>query len=1607
MDVRLLGPVEASVDGHVVAVGAGKPRALLAMLALHAGTAVSSARLIEGLWGDAPPATAVKLVQLHVSQLRKAMARAGDGKQIVTRGHAYELRLSPEELDVTRVERLVAGGRPREALALWRGPPLDDVAGEPFAAAEIRRLEELRLTAVELAIERDLEVGRHRDVVGELEALVLDEPLRERLHGQRMLALYRSGRQADALEAYREARAALVEQIGVEPGPELRRLHEAILRQDAALERPATEPLALPPELDTSTPLIGREDVLRELRDQWRAARDGSGRLVLIAGARGIGKTRLAAELAAEVHRDGGAVRYVAGPQAMAVARAERRPALLVLDDADRGDQPPRAALAELAGELAERPLLAVALIEDAASAIGLDPAATLTLAPLGAEGVRAVARLHAGARADAEIPVERLAGESGGIPEQLHRAAAGWARTLSVRRLSETADRIAVERPLLRATEDDLAANIVGLHVARERGHLGGLPADDVVCPFKGLASFGVDDAEFFFGRERLVAETVAKLIGSPLTGLVGPSGSGKSSTLRAGLLAALAAGVLPGSERWSLALLRPGERPLEALEQATSECPADGRLIVAVDQFEEVFTACRDEGERAAFADALTARALDPRRPALVLIAVRADFYGRCASYPELARQLGANHMLVGPMQRDELRRAIELPARRAGLEVEPELVDALLGDVEGEPGALPLLSTALLELWQHRDGRRLRMAAYERAGGVHGAVARLAERAYEQLDQGRRDVARRILLRLAGAGEGDTVVRRRVPLDELDGEGVPDVLAVLADERLVTIGEGEVEVAHEALLREWPRLRGWLEEDEHGRRLQLLLRDAARQWDAAGRDPGELYRGARLAAVLDWSSAHADALNRTERAFVTESWAASQRSQRRLRAVLAGVAALLAVAVVAGIVALEQRGDARTEAIEADAQRLGARALLEDDLDRSLLLARQGVALDDTRQTRGNLLAALVRSPAVTGVLRGDGDRLLGVDLSPDQRTLAFIDNGGALSFVDTRTRGPVGPSVTVGGHVGTIIDGQIRLDHLRFSPDGARLAVGGGEPVVLDSRTHRVLARLRFAFDGFIYELRFSPDGRTLYAAIALPSASASIIRRYDARTGEPLGSIRRVGDGLVTLMISRDGRRLLVTTGTEVVIHDARTLSPLQRWPIPAEEAAVSPDDRTLVAGDIDGSVRFLDLGTGEVTVASGRHERGVVRAAFSPDGRVAITAGDDGQMIVWDVERASVRETFEGHAGQISGMAIGRDGRTLYSSSLDGSVLIWDLAGTQRLGRPFSVGPDNPEGPRYALSSDGRVLAVGQADGSVTLTDMATLRRISRFPVVPRGPVRGMGFVPGGRLLFVGGEHGFASLVDADRGRIVKRLRGHRERVFTPSFSADGRIMATASGFTTVRVWSLPTGRALGRPLHTTGRPIGHIALSPDGRTLAVTRPPDGGVDIRDVPTLRRRTTLAESETIWDLVHFTPDGRRILAGSWKGWAQLWSTETWKPASRRFIAHAGRVESSSLSANGRTLATGGPDGTIRLWDLRTQQPIGAPLPGVPNRQVAPQFTPDGGHLLVIYGDQGRAFHWDVRPSTWARQACAVAGRTLTPSEWRDALPDRDYAPACTS
>ena len=772
MEFRILGPLEVLDDDGAIALRGAKPRALMAVLLLNANEPVSSERLAVALWGEEAPASAAKTVQVHVSRLRKSL---GDSDILTTTPAGYRLRVLPGELDAERFAQLVEEGRRelrsghperasaalRDGLALWRGPPLADLEFEAFAQPEISRLEEQRLVALEARADAELAAGRHVALVGELQRLARLYPSRERFAGQLMLALYRSDRQTEALAAYRDARQALVETSGIEPGPELRRLHEAILRQDPALRLPPSS--ELPPELDASRApaLAGREDEVADLLDRWERARGGHGAVVTISGEHGIGKTRLAMELAGEVHRLGALVLYASGLGAadgvdwvIAQAREAASPLLLVLDDLDRAGPAVHAELRGLAAGVGALPVMVLAAGSDV-ERVAPEGAVRLALGPLGLDAVATIAASYARDQPDEDVPVEWLFERSGGAPLRIHEAASEWASHEAERRIGAVAGRAAEGRVQLRSMEAELAGGIVDLQAVRERAASIARPETQVVCPFKGLAAFDTDDAEYYFGRERLVAELVARIVGAPLLGIVGPSGSGKSSVLRAGLLPALAAGVLPGSETWEQVIIRPGEHPLWELNRAGAAVSDQSRLVLAVDQFEETFTACDDDVERDAFVGSLVHAARDTRGRCVVVLAIRADQYERCAAYPALSGLLAANHVLVTPMQREELRDVVERPAQRVGLVVEPGLTDALVADVEGEPGALPLLSTALLELWQQRDGRRLHRAAYERSGGVRGAVGRLAEEAYAHLDPRQQEIARSALVRLAAEG------------------------------------------------------------------------------------------------------------------------------------------------------------------------------------------------------------------------------------------------------------------------------------------------------------------------------------------------------------------------------------------------------------------------------------------------------------------------------------------------------------------------------------------------------------------------------------------------------------------------------------------------------------------------------------------------------------------------------------------------------------------------------------------------------------------------------------------------------------------------------------
>jgi WD40 repeat protein/transcriptional regulator with XRE-family HTH domain len=1217
---------------------------------------------------------------------------------------------------------------------------------------------------------------------------------------------------------------------------------------------------------------------------------------------------------------------------------------------------------------------------------------------------------------------VRQLRAEAGLTQEELAEAAG-----LSPRSVSD------LERGIHPTARKDTAVLLAGalglaeparpLFVAAARGHV---PADEVlaalrgeaapggaaVCPFKGLAFFDRADAEYFCGRERLVADLLARLVESPLAGILGSSGVGKSSLLRAGVLPALSAGALPGSERWRQVLLRPGTHPDAELGRALAgdrlgnvvgQLAPGERLVIAVDQLEELFTLCEQEDERAAFAGEIAAAAADRERRALVVLSLRADFYGRFASYPQLAAMLSASHVLVGPMDRQDLARAIDEPAGRAGLEVERPLAEALVSDVAGEPGGLPLLSTMLLELWRVRDGRVLRYDVYRASGGVRGVVARLAENAYTQLGEGERRIARGLMLRLA-SGEDGTLARRRVPLGELERiTGAGPVLAGLTDARMLTVSDGEVELSHEALLREWPRYRAWLEEDRIGRRVHAHLTAAATGWDERNRDPGELYRGARLAGALDWAAQHDDQLNALEREFIQASRLESegvgrrQRAQnRRLRSLLLGVGVLLVISVVAGIAALINQQNASNHARAATAaarvalaRQLGAQAVNEPRLDRAMLLAREAVTLDRSPQTEGTLLETLQRHPAVIGTFALPVGLAPQLAVSPDGSTLAvsnfriinygFTDDPrvslGEIRFYDPRTHAlQRAPVPHFGGAHPPV-----------YSSDGALLAYPTDflppSIAVRDAHTLAPVASLMFDSlqtarlqpDTAHASILIAPDGRTAYCAYRVfdltrsfaEAPGATYLARWSLPSGRLLSTTRIDPGAVLAVRLTDAGARLLVVDTRRISTFGAspvRRLSSAAISPAAAapSAAAISPDGSTVAVGSPTGQVWFVDPATGHARPGTGARGTAVTSLTYSPDGRAVASTGTGNEVIVWDPLTARPAQVLTAPTEQVQTVAFSPDGTTLYTSSLGGVLLAWDLTGDRSFGRRFAIGRGSPccrtvlpPAPPLAVSPDGSTFAVRLGTSTVGLFSARTLQQRASFTIGPKGTmITALAWSPTEPVLAVAGYSGLVQLWRVDGApRLARSLTGlylvpgAPEAIQALTFSPDGQLLAASDSSRT---------DTRGMPEATLGDYDERFAA------LAIWRARTGNLVVLQ--------DLGTGPGLAGALAFSRDGK-VLAASRPGPDN--SVLLLDPATgqvRQTLHPFGIDETFSLAfAPDGTLATGTRGGIVQLWNPVSGDQAAGPVAVAAGPVTSIAFDP-AGQRFATTGQDGTVKLW---------------------------------------
>jgi len=1039
---------------------------------------------------------------------------------------------------------------------------------------------------------------------------------------------------------------------------------------------------------------------------------------------------------------------------------------------------------------------------------------------------------------------------------------------------------------------------------------------------------------------------------------------------------------------------LVRPGEPQ-----------PVDGTAhVFAVDQFEELFAPELSEGQRASFVTALVERAWDPERRSLVIIALRADFFVQLARYPELADLVGPNHVLLGPMSTSELRRTIEGPSGRVGLEVEPELVDTLVDEVAGEAGGLPLLSTALVDLWEERDGRRLTLAAYARSGGVRGAVARHAEAAFRSLEGDDQVVARRVLLRLVGGEEALT--RRRTTRAELDAdedERVSHVLSVLIERRLLVADGDSVELIHETLLQHWPRLRTWLDEDNQGRVLQLRLAQAAAEWQESGREAGALYRGARLATAVEWAESVGGTLNRLERDFLQESRRSSVRANRRLRTLLAAALVLLAAALAAGGVALVARSSADQQATSATAGRLGAQALIQPPLDLSLLLAREAVNIDDSLATRGYLLAALLRAPAAIAIAREGGGSVFDEALSPDSRTLAVRGDDGKVVFFDAHTMERSG-GVPLPENQISFFGVSSPRHALAYSPDGKTLAVGstdGHHAIVHLVSGGAAKPRVTVSSpNATIPDIAFSSDGRTL-ATGEMRSGSENpkreIIVLRNARTGAAETRSHAIVNGRLVGYTS-DGRYLLVTTGERASeLLDPRTLEKLKTLQL-GGPASLSPLGSLAAFGHTDGSVTFLDLATGKRTTPSERTGSNVDSLSFSADGRTLATGDDDGTIGIWNVRARALRDVYSGQSAEVNAATFSPDGRTLYSGSYDGSVLAWDVSGTRRLATPFPITRNSDSRWASAVSPHRSLFAVSPGPNQIELWSAATLAVVRRLRG-PFGDTSDIRFSPDGRLLAVAGTT--HALVWNARTRKLLRAFPAGGGSNTVAFSPDGRVLAVeGQPANAIKLYDLRTGHQMVELPKRDGTPQ-DIDFSPDGKLLA-SATLAGDTDLWDVATGKSLAQLPNASPYDSAVSFSPDGTLLAVGDTSGNVVIWDVGKRRPVGSPLAGENSSVRSVDFDPSGRMLVTMSDDGNLRLWDVATQELIGAPIP-VSDGGGSAEFFPDGTHVLANFGPAGVV--WNVDPVAWEAQACRVAHRELTREEWSAFLGQRRYRPVC--
>ena len=1090
--------------------------------------------------------------------------------------------------------------------------------------------------------------------------------------------------------------------------------------------------------------------------------------------------------------------------------------------------------------------------------------------------------------------------------------------------------------------------------------------------CPWLGLQSYGATDAGRFFGRRTVLAAVDAQLRAGGIAGVVGASGSGKSSLLVAGL----------ASAGWTPVVCRPAPDPLAALTAAEGQCArlAKGETaVLVIDQLEEVF-AIDDDARRAEFFDRVVALVAGPTP---VAVGLRSDRYGDCAAFPEFAGLLSRSHVLVPAPDEADLAEMIVGPARHAWVDVAADVVALAIDDVDGEPGALPLLSHALATTWQRRSSKRI------------------------ELDDGHEACARRILTDLADPTSANLDVGRKLRVADVAPESdaaASGALDRLVAGRLVVRDGGWIEIAHEAVFREWPRLRAWLEQDQAGLRVLGTVSEQARRWSADGHDPDALLVGVRLDSGLEIAERWPDRISAASRAYLDASVEHRRsadaslverlRRQRRINRLLRGViAAAIALAVGVGVFAYladRERETAESARTVADARRLAALSgsVRGDQLDLAALLAVESNRRSDEISTRGALLASIVTRPELReyvaqGIEAGDATVLAGtalvafgagegsvvvvdaaespattlasITLAPDDvairirfvsdELVAVADDGDHLALYDVRS----GDQVAVAD-----AEDRSRVLSMELSLDGSELAVGdvAGGITLYDART--LTERTTWsASEAGITALAFHPNGSDLLATTEDPALTA-----WRIADGSPVGEPRELLGETAALAFDPSGSQLALGSDPMIEIVDAGSFEPVVE-PFDAHGGLVYSlqwldGGAELMSAGEDGAVDFWDPTTGRAARRSlVGHTASVLAASVADDEDLMVTSSSDGRVAVWSLAgRGPAARSLPGEAG-VTAVAIAGDG-SMVTGSEDGTVQRRDDAG-EPIGDPVEVGEGRVAD--VVITPDGDTVGVVLRSGSARV-------------------FRSEALTPTGPLLAVGERASRGSLSDDGRWFTVSQA----DRECDPCvhvFDLD----STAPDLDRTMTGSVETERG--------GVASSGAVLSPDGdRVFTISQ-------AGDVEAFERST----GESVWSIelevparsITRSPDGDLVAVGATGGRLVVLRASDGSEL-KVLRGHRGRVGSLAFRPDGRELASVSlEDGTMRLWDLESGLTIGEPIYIGLDDYVQQAWAPDGDRLVVPHLN-GTAMEYDLRVERLRAAACSLAGRDLTPEEW---------------